>query len=51
MTRIPPNRGLLNDVNTRRHNNHVWFMLSITILLHWMKIACLVSVEEKGCKW
>ena len=50
MTGIPPMRGLLNDVNTRRHNKHVLFMLSIAILVNWMKIALLVYVEEDGRK-
>ena len=43
-------RGLLNDVNTRRHNQHVWFMLSIVIKVNWMQIACLVFAEDDGCK-
>ena len=43
---IPPLRGLLNHVNTK----HVWFMLSISILVSWIQIACLVFVEEDGCK-
>ena len=47
---ILPMRGLLNDVNTRRHNKHVLFMLSIAILVNWMQIACLISAEEDGCK-
>ena len=47
---ILPMRGLLNDVNTRRHNKHVVFMLSIAILVNWMQIACLVFVEEDRCK-
>ena len=43
-------RGLLNGVNTRRHNKHVWFILSIAILVRWMQIACLIVVEENGYK-
>ena len=29
---------------------HVWFMLSIEIIVNWMQIACLGFLEEDGYK-
>ena len=43
--------GLLNDVNTRRHNDHAWFMFINSDLTELDANGMFgFSVKEYGCK-
>ena len=44
--------GLLNDVNTRRHNDLAWFMFINSDLSELSASGMSVfSVEKEGSKW